>query len=588
MSADPQAPEAARPPARRPRRLRLIWTLLAVLLLTSLVPLFLTAWKLMGINQESLEQASREHQLKVAAAIAQEINAVVTGATNQLSGIGRFLGNQLERTHMQDALRGDHLLDPYLKGDIVYLRYTSREGTVIEAGARERARGETVSAAMFEAFATTMVGEEYVGRPLPAADGGPGGARVLTAVPVRAHGQTRGSLVAMVDLDPAWRRTVESFAPQYTVFGLDDAGTLFASSNLPDPILASGTYGRLEIVRRYRADTGVSETIPFAAPDGFGVPELIGARVATRQGWGVFVIVDRALAYASVVEMKRSVYQWAVFAVALAVVAAVISAGAITRPLKQLVDHTRRLARGDFSARARIRSHNEIADLADTFNLMAEEIRNHIDRIKKAAEENSQLFLGTIKALAAAIDEKDPYTRGHSDRVHRYSVAIARRLGLPPRELRNITVGALLHDIGKIGIEDAILRKPAALSDKEFDIMKRHPLKGAHIMGEMPEMKEIIPAMRNHHEKWSGGGYPDNLKGEEIPMIARIVQVADTYDAMTTNRPYQRAMRLDSAVARIQELSGIVFDPRVVAAFREAWNAGELRGDEAAAQRQAV
>jgi HD-GYP domain-containing protein (c-di-GMP phosphodiesterase class II) len=109
--------------------------------------------------------------------------------------------------------------------------------------------------------------------------------------------------------------------------------------------------------------------------------------------------------------------------------------------------------------------------------------------------------------------------------------------------------------------------------------MKRHPLKGAHILGEMPQMKEIIPAMRSHHERWSGGGYPDNLKGEAIPFIARIVQVADTFDAITTNRPYQRAMRMDAAAARIQELSGIVFDPQVVVAFKEAWLAGELKGD---------
>ena len=95
-------------------------------------------------------------------------------------------------------------------------------------------------------------------------------------------------------------------------------------------------------------------------------------------------------------------------------------------------------------------------------------------------------------------------------------------------------------------------------------------------------MKDVIPAMKHHHEKWAGGGYPDNLKGEQIPMIARIVQVADTFDAMTTNRPYQRAMRMDAAVARIQELSEIVFDPRIVAAFKEAWVAGELKGDPAA------
>jgi putative nucleotidyltransferase with HDIG domain len=335
------------------------------------------------------------------------------------------------------------------------------------------------------------------------------------------------------------------------------------------------------VTRFRREGAGVTEIIPFEAPEGLPTRELLGARAATETGWGIFVLMDRGLAYASVAEMRRSVYQWALFAVALAMLSAIVFAGAITRPLKALVDRTRRIAQGEFSTRAEVRGSSEMCELAETFNLMTEEIRNYIDRIKQAAEENNQLFLGTIKALAAAIDEKDPYTRGHSDRVHRFSMAIARRLGLAKQEMRNVTVGALLHDIGKIGIEDAILRKPASLSDKEFEIMKRHPLKGAHILAEMPQMKEIIPAMRSHHERWSGGGYPDNLKGEEIPLIARIVQVADTFDAMTTNRPYQRAMRGDAAVARVQELSGIVFDPRVVAAFKEAWMAGEIRAEAA-------
>jgi HD-GYP domain-containing protein (c-di-GMP phosphodiesterase class II) len=150
-------------------------------------------------------------------------------------------------------------------------------------------------------------------------------------------------------------------------------------------------------------------------------------------------------------------------------------------------------------------------------------------------------------------------------------------MGLSKGELRNVVVGALLHDVGKIGIEDAILRKPSALTDEEFRIMKRHPEKGAHIMGSIPQMREIVGAIRNHHERWSGGGYPDNLRGEQIPLVARIIQVADSFDAMTTTRPYQRAMKPEAGVARIRELAGIVFDPKVVDAFHEAWVAGEIR-----------
>jgi len=286
--------------------------------------------------------------------------------------------------------------------------------------------------------------------------------------------------------------------------------------------------------------------------------------------------------------MRRQVYKWALFAVLLAVVAAIVAAGLVTRPLSALVEGARRLARGEFGQSVDVRSRSEIGELAGTFNFMSEEIQNHIQRLRAAAEENQQLFLGTIRALAAAIDEKDPYTRGHSERVNRYAVAIAKHMGLSKQEMTNVTVAALLHDIGKIGIEDAILRKPDALTDREFEVMKRHPEKGSHIMGTIPQMKEIIPGIRNHHERWSGGGYPDDLKGEEIPLVARIVQVADTFDAMTTTRPYQRGMKAEAGVARIRELAGIVFDPKVVEAFLEAWVSGDLKPDPRSEARPAV
>ncbi|HEY3177012.1 MAG TPA: HD-GYP domain-containing protein [Candidatus Polarisedimenticolia bacterium] len=586
-TAAPNAPAGPPREALRPGRVRLLWTLLAVLLLTALVPLFLTAYKLIDITKESLEAATREYQLEVASAIVQDLNAVTAGANNQIAATAHYIQARIERSAGREPMGDNAILAPYVTGDLAVLRYTSREGSMLEVGDRPRARDESVASSMFEAFATAMGGEPFVGRPVASVH--PGGAKrpcVVVAVPVRARGEVRGVLAGVVDLSASWARSVSSLGSNYIVFALDDEGKLFASAEMPDALTRSDAYRRLEIVTRFRREgPGVTEIIPFEAPEGLQVKELLGARAATERGWGIFVIVDRNLAYASVTEMRRSVYQWALFAVGLAALSAIAFAGAITRPLKELVSSARRLAAGDFSARADVRSRNEIGELADTFNFMTEEIRNYIEKIKQASEENSQLFLGTIKALAAAIDEKDPYTRGHSERVHRYSVAIAKHLGLSKQELRNITVGALLHDVGKIGIEDAILRKPAALSDKEFEIMKRHPLKGAHILGEMPQMKDILPAMRSHHERWSGGGYPDNLKGEQIPMLARIVQVADTFDAMTTNRPYQRAMRMDAAVARIQELSEIVFDPRVVAAFKEAWLGGELKGDPEASER---
>src|SRR5438093_4656633 len=173
---------------------------------------------------------------------------------------------------------------------------------------------------------------------------------------------------------------------------------------------------------------------------------------------------------------------------------------------------------------------------------MSASIETAIDQLKKAAHENHLLFINSIRILAAAIDAKDPYTRGHSERVARYSIAIGKNLNLPEKEMRNLRISALLHDVGKIGIDDRILRKPGALSEDEFEVMKGHPAKGAAIMSGVAQLIDIIPGMKYHHEKWSGGGYPDGLVGEHIPVQARIVAIADPFGAMTTNRPYQQAM----------------------------------------------
>jgi HD-GYP domain-containing protein (c-di-GMP phosphodiesterase class II) len=211
---------------------------------------------------------------------------------------------------------------------------------------------------------------------------------------------------------------------------------------------------------------------------------------------------------------------------------------------------------------------------------MASELEEHIRRLKRAAAENKDLFEGTARALATAIDAKDPYTRGHSVRVNRYAVMLAGYCGLTEQQIADIHVSSLLHDVGKIGVDDNILKKPGLLTPAEFDIMKQHTVVGAAIMSPIHQMKNIIPGLRSHHERWAGGGYPDNLSGDDIPLMARIIAVADAFDAMTTDRPYQMGMTFEAAAARINELKGAAFDERIVAAFNRAFAAGEfLRND---------
>jgi HD-GYP domain-containing protein (c-di-GMP phosphodiesterase class II) len=218
-----------------------------------------------------------------------------------------------------------------------------------------------------------------------------------------------------------------------------------------------------------------------------------------------------------------------------------------------------------------------LGELGASFNQMTDQIERFVGDLQRSAEENRELFLGTVKALAAAIDGKDPYTRGHSERVSRFSVATAQALGLPEDEIEKIRVSALLHDVGKIGIDDRVLKKPAALTDEEFEIMKSHPQKGFKIMSQIPAMRDFLPGMYMHHEMINGEGYPQGLRGDQIPMQARIVSVADTFDAMTTERPYQRAMDLSAALTRLKSFVGSRYDARVVAAFVAACEAGKIR-----------
>jgi HD-GYP domain-containing protein (c-di-GMP phosphodiesterase class II) len=224
-----------------------------------------------------------------------------------------------------------------------------------------------------------------------------------------------------------------------------------------------------------------------------------------------------------------------------------------------------------------VTSRTELGDLGNSFNIMTDQIERFIGDLQRSAQENRELFLGTVKGLAAAIDGKDPYTRGHSERVSRFSMAIAQRLGLSDEETEKIRISALLHDVGKIAIDDNILKKPSALTDEEYEIMKGHPQKGYKIMNQIPAMKEFLPGMYMHHEMVNGMGYPQGLKGDEIPLMGKIVAVADTFDAMTTDRPYQKAMKFEDALARIESFVGTRYDPAVVAALSEACKEGQIK-----------
>ncbi len=182
--------------------------------------------------------------------------------------------------------------------------------------------------------------------------------------------------------------------------------------------------------------------------------------------------------------------------------------------------------------------------------------------------ETRDLFYGTVQALSQAIDAKDGFTRGHADRVSRIAGAIARELGVAEREIEQIELAGLLHDIGKIGVEDRILMKPARLDTDEQELMRRHPIYGASILEPSAALRPLVPIVLSHHENFDGSGYPQGLRGEEIPLGARILIVADTYEAMTSDRIYRKAPGHDRAMEQLNHYKGTQFDPDIVRALQ--------------------
>jgi putative nucleotidyltransferase with HDIG domain len=198
--------------------------------------------------------------------------------------------------------------------------------------------------------------------------------------------------------------------------------------------------------------------------------------------------------------------------------------------------------------------------------------------IKKAQlyEEISGLFLHTVEALASAIDAKDPYTYGHSRRVARLSTAICDELGMARKDTRHVELAAILHDIGKIGTPESILRKPDRLEPDEMERVMEHPIRGAHILSNIVEFKDVIRWIKHHHEWYDGKGYPDQIAAELIPIEARVISVADTFDAMTSDRPYRKGMPSNEAIKIMEQFSGTQFDPRILATFKKIYDSGKV------------
>ncbi len=214
-------------------------------------------------------------------------------------------------------------------------------------------------------------------------------------------------------------------------------------------------------------------------------------------------------------------------------------------------------------------NQKELLNMADLNAQVAQELA-------QANHQLNQVYTHTIQALAAAIDAKDPYTKGHSERVTNYAVAVAKQMNLSEKDVQNIFYAAILHDIGKIGIDESILKKPGPLTTSEFKEIKKHTEIGATILASIPFLEEVVPIVLHHHEYYNGEGYPKGLYQQEIPIGARIISIVDAFDAITTDRPYRNGYNRLRALDDLARGTGKQFDPRIVAIFSKMVEEGDL------------
>jgi HD-GYP domain-containing protein (c-di-GMP phosphodiesterase class II) len=569
------------------QRPRILWLVLGAMLLVSVLPLALYHRQVLQLSQGKLTDTESVQQTEVTRSLAEEIQQFDANLYQQLISERQILAltGLIDKVDSaQNAAQVSRVLENFVASNpnILYLTAVGKEAKGSGAGNFQANSDPFVSKALQRAFTTTL--QSLVFRSDPLAIGPENRPAFVMAVPLEVNDQFSGMLAAVVSLDGILKRLQETSVRGRVVFVVDHSGQIVAHPDTRQFVPGSDAKSYSPVVTQVAAlpkDLRTTETLRrFESGDNGNKTEMVGTYSTIPDlSWAVVAQrgLDKAREDAGVTELNAQALKFVVIVAFTALVLGYFFAVGISTPIRALAVSTLAISRGEFHQRTPVKGAAEISELAETFNHMAGDIEEFIDRLKAAADQNHELFLGSIRMLAAAIDEKDPYTRGHSGRVAKYSIIIAQHLKLPSAELEKIRISALLHDVGKIGVDDRVLKKPGKLTTEEFDLMKQHPLKGANIMRPVAQLKEMLPGIELHHEHVNGGGYPHGLQGDEIPLMARIIAVADTLDAMTTNRPYQSAMDLEFAMNSIIKLANTKFDAAVVDALDRAVRAGKLR-----------
>jgi len=606
------------PPPRR-RRGRILVSLLLLLFGVGVIPLVATSYHLVSKSREILELDQKAMQLDKARSLSQQVSVYVKSLQSQVVAIARTLEVDVApgafaarvarirdeeglRRYVEEATSRFHyvsVVDATSSGARSGVQLSEpaieqllREGVVRGLQGRSMASHPVLSSSLQEPVMVlaepVIPGAAAAGAqagPAATVGGAPGAAAPAPAVKAPAAesrpseaSDVQGVVVVVASLGPLWNMTRDlGQGGLFDVYVVDGRGRLVAHSD-PRKLEGNLDVSDVEIVKQFLASQGrTAATVPFAISSPTGSVKMLGTYTGIPDtGWGVIVQIPEDKAYYSAIQMRYQSLALVALVTVGAVVFGTLFAGHISRPIQLLAQGARRLAGGDYATRVPVKANNEVGILAESFNHMGEEIQKAIEQIRQAAHRNKELFMGSIRMLANAIDEKDPYTRGHSERVAFYSALIAKHMGMTEEEVERVHLSGIIHDVGKIGIEDKILRKPAALTEEEYEIMKQHPRKGEKILEAVPLLKQMAGAGLMHHENVDGSGYPDALKGDQIPLLGRIVSVADAFDAMTTDRPYSKAMTFEAALSRLRFLAGKKFDGACVDAIEKAATSGDL------------
>jgi HD-GYP domain-containing protein (c-di-GMP phosphodiesterase class II) len=565
-----------------PTRVPILYVIVGVLVAISVVPMYFYSTRVEAINRDRLETNEKMLENTVTRSLAGDISEHAASLRMMLANLSSAIqiasAHDIRGTRVESAeLRA--LLENFVSSseDIAYATLLNAEAKGIRAG--RIAPDAFLQRELERGFAAAREGRMYNGQALAVGSGKSAKTVVLVSAPVMNNGKFIGMLGAVVDLNFLIKRLNEVSDRGLMPYVVDAQGRLVAAAR--SDFATGQDMKNLEIVRNFVNEGSraqFTETKEFEATDGGDKIEMLGTfSPVTALDWAVVAQKPQGEAYREVFEMQRTGRLLALAAALASVMVSIYAARRITNPLHVLTQSSRAIAQGDFSRRVEVESRTEIGELAATFNVMSTEIERFVEDLKHAAEENRALFIGSIQMLAGAVDEKDPYTRGHSDRVTRYSLQIARELGLDDEFLDILRISAQLHDVGKIGIEDHILKKPGALTPEEFEVMKTHTTKGANLLRPVQQLKEMLPGIELHHESLDGRGYPYGLSGDDIPLLPRVIAVADTFDALTTNRPYQRAYEPVEALKIIHSLAGKRLDPTCVAALTAVFERGEIR-----------